>query len=159
MPRGPIAHWNRHQYKKAAMPVYAIAASAGSRGNVGKLCPAGHGQSDKGTGAKTGFSGFRTNFPGREFKVKSKGLNSVGRSVPGGSLQSCKGWCNSNTGFHFVLINSRLLPITGFASKPFFPFVFIRVHSWLNCSLTVPSAPCKTRSDSSPSPKSALARW
>ena len=28
----------------------AIAASAGSRGNVGKLCPAGHGESDQSTG-------------------------------------------------------------------------------------------------------------
>jgi hypothetical protein len=39
MPRGPTANWNRHQYKKAAMLVYVIAARAGSRGNVGKLSP------------------------------------------------------------------------------------------------------------------------
>jgi hypothetical protein len=32
---------------KAAMQVYAIAASAGSRGNVGKLRPAGRGESDQ----------------------------------------------------------------------------------------------------------------
>jgi len=44
------------------MLVYAIAASAGSRGNVGKLCPAGHGQSDQRAGAETGFSGFHFNF-------------------------------------------------------------------------------------------------
>jgi hypothetical protein len=62
MPRGPIANWNRHQYKKVAMLVYVIAALAGSRGNVGKLCPAGHGQSDQRTGAETGISGFHFNF-------------------------------------------------------------------------------------------------
>jgi hypothetical protein len=39
MPRSPTANWNRHQYKKAAMLVYVIAARAGSRGNVGKLSP------------------------------------------------------------------------------------------------------------------------
>ena len=50
MPSGPVANWNRHQSKKAATPVDAIAASAGSRGNVGKLCPAGHGESDQSTG-------------------------------------------------------------------------------------------------------------
>jgi hypothetical protein len=32
------------------MPVYAIAASAGPRGKVGKLCPAGHGESVQSTG-------------------------------------------------------------------------------------------------------------
>src|SRR5215471_3320143 len=42
----PFANWIRHQYKKAAMQAYAIAASAGSRGNVGKPCPAGYGESD-----------------------------------------------------------------------------------------------------------------
>lgn len=62
MPRGPAANWNRHQYKKAAMLVYATAASAGSRGNVGKLCPAGHGESDQRAGAETGFSGFHFSF-------------------------------------------------------------------------------------------------
>lgn len=50
MPRGPVANWKRHQYKKAAMPVYALAASAGSRGKVGKLCPAGCSESDQSAG-------------------------------------------------------------------------------------------------------------
>ena len=50
MARGPTANWTRHQYKKAAMSVYAIAASAGSRGNVGKPCPAGCGKSDQRAG-------------------------------------------------------------------------------------------------------------
>src|SRR5687767_5908228 len=59
MPRGPAANWNRHQYKKAAMLAYTTAASAGSRGNVGKLRPAGRGESDQRAGAETGFSGFR----------------------------------------------------------------------------------------------------
>jgi hypothetical protein len=40
------------------MLAYAIAASAGSRGNVGKLGPAGRGESDQRAGAETGFSGF-----------------------------------------------------------------------------------------------------
>src|SRR5690348_8864765 len=57
MPRGPTANWNRHQYKKAAMLAYAIAASAGSRGNVGKLRPAGRGQADKRASEQTVFSG------------------------------------------------------------------------------------------------------
>jgi hypothetical protein len=49
---------DRHQYKKAAMLAYAIAASAGSRGNAGKLRPAGRGQSGKRASEKTVFSGF-----------------------------------------------------------------------------------------------------
>ena len=57
MPRGPAANWNRHQYKKAATLVYAIAASAELRGNVGKLRPAGRGKSDKRTSEQTVFSG------------------------------------------------------------------------------------------------------
>jgi hypothetical protein len=58
MPRGPTANWNRHQYKKAAMLAYAIAASAGLRGNVGKLRPAGRGESGQRASKKTVFSGF-----------------------------------------------------------------------------------------------------
>jgi hypothetical protein len=58
MPRGPTANRIRHQYKKAAMLVYAIAASTGLRGNVGKLRPAGRGQSDQRAREKTVFSGF-----------------------------------------------------------------------------------------------------
>ena len=40
------------------MLAYAIAASAGLRGNVGKLRPAGRGQSDKRASQKTVFSSF-----------------------------------------------------------------------------------------------------
>src|SRR6266567_4267471 len=72
MPRGPTANWNRHQYKKAAMLVYATAASAGSRGNVGKLCPAGHGESDQSAGTGTVFSGFHI-FPGASFEIHDYG--------------------------------------------------------------------------------------
>jgi hypothetical protein len=58
MPRGPTANWDRHQYKKAATLAYAIAASAGLRGNVGKLRPAGRDESDQSASEKTVFSGF-----------------------------------------------------------------------------------------------------
>ena len=47
MPRGPTANWRCLQYKKAAMQAYAIAASAGSRGNVRNPGPAGLGESDQ----------------------------------------------------------------------------------------------------------------
>ena len=73
MPRGPTANWNRHQYKKAAMLAYAIAASAGLCGNVGKLCPAGRGESDQRAGAETGFSGFRFFNQPRENAKSAKG--------------------------------------------------------------------------------------
>jgi len=66
MPRGPTANWNRHQYKKAATLVYAIAASAGLLGNVGKLRPAGRGESDQRAGEKTVFSGFYSSSIGVE---------------------------------------------------------------------------------------------
>ena len=40
------------------MLAYAIAASAGLRGNVGKLRPAGRGESDQRASEKTVFSSF-----------------------------------------------------------------------------------------------------
>jgi hypothetical protein len=57
MPRGPTANWKCHQYKKAAMLAYAIAASAEWRGNVGKLRLARRGKSDQRAGTGTVFSG------------------------------------------------------------------------------------------------------
>lgn len=65
MPRGATANWTRHQYKKAATQVYAIAVSAGSRGNVGKLCPQDTANPIKGPALKTVFSGFQTFAVGR----------------------------------------------------------------------------------------------
>jgi hypothetical protein len=41
------------------MQVYAIAVSAGSRGNVGKLCPQDMANPIKGPALKTVFSGFQ----------------------------------------------------------------------------------------------------
>ena len=76
MPKGPTANWNRHQYKKPAMPVYPIAASAGSRGNVGKLRPAGHGESDQ----RAGFGNWILKFPIFLFATRIPG---AGQDVTG----------------------------------------------------------------------------
>jgi len=76
MPRGPTADWNRHQYKKAATPVYTIAASAGSCGNIGKLRPAGRGESDQ----RAGFGDWILKSPIFLFATRNPG---VGQDITG----------------------------------------------------------------------------
>src|SRR3954452_3740072 len=88
MPRGSTAHWNCHQYKKAAMQAYAAAASAGSRGNIVK------------PSRKEGI--IRSKSLRRKLYSQVSDLNLSRWPISSGSgPQNRGGWCNPSTGFHF----------------------------------------------------------